>query len=120
MLAIAVVGLTWLFGCSRTRRATWLVLGCLFAPTIPLFALSFWIGNPRKLIFQLGSAFFGSDLDLAGLVYPEASGAILFSTAFLATVTCIRFLPGTRITVVFLLAILALARIALWVVFGSR
>lgn len=103
---IAVVMLTWLFGCPRTKRATRWVAAAMYVPFAWLLLTAnpwndyhwTWFGMwghgfgilPAKLLAEY-------NLYLDRGTWPVAVVASLITTlAFLASVSLIRFWPGTR------------------------
>lgn len=116
-LAVAVVMLTWLFGCSRTRRATWLVLPMMFVPTIPMWLKAYSFGFTELVNPQIGLALLSFDESfLAQLPLP---GLALFVTIFLSSVTVIRFFPKALPFVIAVQVIITCLRGALWMVLGN-
>ncbi len=116
-LAVAVVMLTWLFGCSRTRRATWLVLPMMFVPTILMWLKAYSFGFTELVNPQIGLALLSFDESfLAQLPLP---GLTLFVTIFLSSVTVIRFYPKALPIVIAVQVIITCLRGALWLVLGN-
>ncbi|MFO0942402.1 MAG: hypothetical protein U0930_16820 [Pirellulales bacterium] len=97
-LSIAVVMLTWLFGCSRTRKATGQVLWLIFIPAGLIWLKAIFFGFADQVNQEIGTALLSVDANRFFIM--PFNGLIVFVTIFLTSVTVIRFFPkGTPVVV---------------------
>ena len=117
LLSIALVMLTWLFGCPKTRRATILVLWLMFIPAVLLWIKAKMFGFSQQLNQEIGTAFLSVEANI--FMVGPFNGLILFGIIFLIFVTVIRFFPKVKPLVVAAHALIICGRAGLALILGN-
>ena len=102
---IATVMLTWLFGCPRTKKATWLVAAAIYIPFGWLILIDYPWNEYRWMWISMWGYVFGivpiKMMPAAHLIEDPGTWlaplALLFTAvSFFSSVSAIRFWPKTR------------------------